>query len=120
MIADCPKIRDISRREQTIPKGRIGKIEENQNPTIYFINPYTLPYNKLNEIVDQPTRSLHSLQRSNSNMSTKTNQPNTKDSQGTQTRLSLLAFLLHKGHKLLLLKHGVAVAASEVTYLAWG
>ena len=36
------EIKDISQRGQTALKGRIGKTEENHNPTIYYINPYTL------------------------------------------------------------------------------
>ena len=36
------KNKDKIQRVQAALKGRIEKIGDNQNPTIYFINPYTL------------------------------------------------------------------------------
>ena len=40
IILGHPRTEIQANKDRLLPKDRIGKMEGNQNPTIYFINPY--------------------------------------------------------------------------------
>ena len=69
---------------------------------------------------EHPTRSLQSLQRSKASISIMSIQQSNKScTTQSLTPLAILSFLLHKGHKLLLLNYGVAAKASRIVSLTW-